>query len=63
MAARWDSVTLHDPDDAVIVAYPRAYDGTVPMRDPVLIVHQLAAKPGEWGESEIRADMPALVRR
>lgn len=64
VAARWDSVTLHDPDDdAVIVAYPRVYDGTVSMRDPALIVHQLAAKPGEWGESEIRADMPALVRR
>lgn len=64
MAARWASVTLHDPgDDAVIVAYPRAYDGTVSMRDPALIVHQLAAKPRAWGESEIRADMSALVRR
>ena len=64
VAARWDSVTLHDPDDdAVIVAYPRAYDRTVSMRDPALMVHQLAAKPRAWGESEIRADMPALVRR
>ena len=64
VAARWDSVTLHDPDtDAVIADYPRAYGATATMRDPALVVHQLAAKPRAWGESEIRADLPALVRR
>ena len=64
MAARWDGVTLHDPDDdAVIAAYPRAYGRASSMRDPALVVHQLVAKPRAWGESEIRADMPALVRR
>ena len=64
VAARWDSVTLHNPDtDAVIADYPRAYGATATMRDPALVVHQLAAKPRAWGESEIRADLPALVRR
>lgn len=64
VAARWDSVTLHDPDtDAVIADYPRAYGATATMRDPALVVHQLAAKPRAWGESEIRADLPSLVRR
>lgn len=38
VAARWDSVTLHDPDtDAVIADYPRAYGATATMRDPALV--------------------------
>lgn len=28
-----------------------------------MVIHQLAAKPRAWGESEIRADFPDIVRR
>lgn len=64
VAARWDSVTLHDPDDDTVIAvHPRAYGRAESVRDPALVVHQLAAKPRAWGESEIRADFPDIVRR
>ncbi len=64
VAARWDSVTLHDPDDDTVIAvHPRAYGRAESVRDPALVVHQLAAKPRAWGESEIRADFPDVVRR
>lgn len=64
VAARWDRVTLHDPDDDTVIAvHPRAYGRAESVRDPALVVHQLAAKPRAWGESEIRADFPDIVRR
>ena len=56
--------TLHDPDDDTVIAvHPRAYGRAESVRDPALVVHQLAAKPRAWGESEIRADFPDIVRR
>ncbi len=64
VASRWDSVTLHDPDDDTVIAvHPRAYGRAESVRDPAVVVHQLAAKPRAWGESEIRADFPDIVRR
>ena len=47
----------------MIAVHPRAYGRAESVRDPALVVHQLAAKPRAWGESEIRADFPDVVRR
>ncbi len=46
----------------MIATYPRAYERAVSLHDPVLVVHQLAAKPRAWAESEIRSEMPGMLR-
>ncbi|PST46876.1 IS21 family transposase [Bifidobacterium callitrichos] len=63
-AVRWDTVTLVDPDTgAVLAEYPRPYgDGPRVLQDPALVMPMLAARPGAWGESPIRPDVPDDIR-